>query len=62
MRLKCVSAICHVCSFSYMSYISAISNDVFPPRSVSATVPKGEEVAKEAAGAVGGGDKENPGS
>ena len=35
---------------------------MFFPRSVSATVPKGEEVAKEAAGAVGGGDEENPGS
>ena len=45
-----------------MSYISSISDDVFFPRSVSATVPKGEEVAKEAAGAVGGGDEENPGS
>ena len=30
-------------------------------RSVSAPVPKGEEVAKEAAGAVGSGDQENTG-
>ena len=30
-------------------------------RSVSAPVPKGEEVAKEAAGAVGGRDQENTG-
>ena len=34
---------------------------MFPPRSVSAPVPKGEEVEKEAAGAVGGRDQENTG-
>ena len=41
---------------------SYISDGTCFARSVSAPVPKREEVAKEAARAAGGGDEENPGS